>query len=183
MRLRMLAFLCATLAPALPAQSGGVTPEHFEQGIRPLLKQDCLGCHSTEKHSTDPKCFGCHRRIDGYGYALEGYDAIGRARTRDLGDRPIDTRAKLFDGTPVAGADGLRDYLQNKKRAVVLRQFCRKLLGYALGCGGQLSDKALLTEMPRQLCEHDYRFSAALETIVRSQQFREIRGKEVASEE
>src|SRR5205814_5276551 len=50
----------------------------------------------TEKHTSDPRCAGCHARMDGYGYALEGFDAIGRARTRDLGDRPIDTRAKLF---------------------------------------------------------------------------------------
>jgi hypothetical protein len=136
-----------------------------------------------EKHSSDPKCYGCHMRIDGYGYALEGYDAIGRARTKDLADRPIDTRAKLFDGTPVAGADGLRDYLLNKKRDVVLRQFCRKLLGYALGRGVQLSDKPLLTEMTRQLREHDYHFSAAVEAIVRSKQFREMRGREAAFDE
>jgi len=137
----------------------------------------------TEKHSSDPKCSGCHVRIDGYGYALEGYDAIGRLRTRDLADRPIDTRAKLFDGTQVEGADSLRDYLLNKKRDVVLRQFCRKLLGYALGRGVQLSDKPLLTEMQNQLREHDYRFSAPVETIVRSKQFRAIRGKEMAFEE
>ena len=55
----------------------------------------------TEKHSSDPRCAGCHVLIDGYGFALEGFDAIGRARTRDLADRPIDTRATLIDGTPV----------------------------------------------------------------------------------
>jgi hypothetical protein len=136
-----------------------------------------------EKHSADPKCFGCHMRIDGYGYALESYDAIGRARTKDLADRPIDTRAKLFDGTPVGGAGDLRDYLVNKKREVVLRQFCRKLLGFALGRSVQLSDKPLLAEMTRNLKEHEYRFSAAVETIVRSRQFREIRGAAMAGEE
>ena len=73
----------------------------------------------TEKHTSDPLCAGCHARIDGYGFALEGYDAIGRARTRDLADRPIDTRGKLFDGTQVEGADALRDYLLTKKRDVV----------------------------------------------------------------
>ena len=137
----------------------------------------------TEKHTSDPRCAGCHARMDGYGFALEGYDTIGRARTRDLADRPIDTHAKLFDGTQVEGADGLRDYLLTKKRDVVLRQFCRKLLGYSLGRGVILSDKPLLTEMQRQLSAHDYRFSVAVETIVRSKQFREIRGKEMASEE
>jgi len=136
-----------------------------------------------EKHSSDPRCAGCHVRIDGYGYALEGYDAIGRARTKDLGDRPIDTRAKLFDGSPVEGAAGLREYLLTKKGEVVLRQFCRKLLGYALGRGVLLSDKPLLAEMQRQLREHQYRFSAAVETLVRSKQFREIRGQEMADED
>ena len=65
----------------------------------------------TEKHSTDPSCYGCHVRIDAFGYALEGFDAIGRWRERDLGDRPIDTQAKVMDGAQFEGLDGLRDYL------------------------------------------------------------------------
>ena len=65
----------------------------------------------------------------------------------------------------------------------MLNQFCRKLLGYALGRGVMLSDKPLLAEMQTQLRKNDYRFTAALETIVRSKQFREIRGKEMASDD
>lgn len=137
----------------------------------------------TEKHTSDPRCASCHARIDGYGFALEGYDAIGRARTRDLADRPIETRSTLFDGTPVEGADELREYLLTHKRDAVLRQFCRKLLGYALGRGVISSDKPLLTEMQQQLQTHDYRFSAAVETIVRSKQFLEIRGRDTISED
>ncbi|NOS71244.1 MAG: DUF1592 domain-containing protein [Verrucomicrobia bacterium] len=137
----------------------------------------------TEKHTSDPRCAGCHARMDGYGYALEGYDAIGRARTRDLADRPIDTRSKLFDGTQVEGANDLRDYLLTRKRDLVLRQFCRKLLGYALGRSVMLSDKPLVTEMQRQLETHDYSFNTAVETVVRSKQFREIRGRDTISEE
>jgi len=136
----------------------------------------------TEKHSSDPQCSGCHVRINGYGYALEAYDAVGRARTQDLAGRPIDTHAKLFDGTEVEGADSLRAYLLTKKRDVVVRQLCRKLLGYALGRSVQLSDKTLLTEMQRNLCDHGYRFSVAIETIVRSKQFREIRGTDMAND-
>jgi len=41
-----------------------------------------------EKHSSDPRCAGCHVRIDPYGFALESFDAIGRLRQRDLADRP-----------------------------------------------------------------------------------------------
>jgi hypothetical protein len=45
-----------------------------------------------------------------------------------------------------------------------------------------LSDEPLLTEMQTQLKAKDYRFSAALETIVGSRQFREIRGRLAASD-
>ncbi|HKS38943.1 MAG TPA: DUF1592 domain-containing protein [Verrucomicrobiae bacterium] len=137
----------------------------------------------TEKHSTDPKCYGCHRRIDPYGYSLEAFDAIGRFRDRDLGGRPIETGAKTMDGVEFDGLDGLRDYLLTKRRDAFLKQFCRKLLGYSLGRAVQLSDGPLISEMQKQLRSNGYRISAAVETIVWSKQFREIRGKEMASEE
>jgi hypothetical protein len=137
----------------------------------------------TEKHSSDPKCSGCHQRIDPYGFSLEEFDAIGRHRDRDLGGRPIETRAKAMDGAEFAGLDGLRGYLLDERRDAFLRQFCRKLLGYSLGRGVMLSDGPLITEMLAQLNSRDYRVSAALDAIVRSKQFREIRGKEMASEE
>ena len=108
----------------------------------------------------------CHVRIDPIGYALEAYDAIGRRRDRDLGDRPIDTSSRLRDGTQLDGLDGLRQYLVTTRRDAVIRQFCRKLLGYALGRGIQLSDEPLLEEMEQTLKKKDYRFSAALEIIV-----------------
>jgi hypothetical protein len=136
-----------------------------------------------EKHSGDPKCAGCHVRIDPYGFALEGFDAIGRRREKDLGERPIETHARVLDGTPLDGLDGLRQYLVTQRRDAVVRQFCRKLLGYALGRGVQLSDGPLLQELSSTLRAQDYRFSSAVETIVRSRQFREIRGKEAGDEQ
>ena len=137
----------------------------------------------TEKHASDPKCYGCHKRIDPYGYSLEAYDAIGRFREKDLGGRPIDVKTKVMDGSEIDGLEGLRRYLLTTRRDAFLKQFCRKLLGYSLGRGVLLSDAPLITEMRAQLKEHDYKVSAAMETIVRSRQFREIRGKEMASEE
>jgi hypothetical protein len=131
-----------------------------------------------EQHTRDPRCAVCHSRIDAFGLALEGFDAIGRRREKDLANRPIDTRTKLQDGTEMDGLDGLRQYLLTKRRDDVLRQFCRKLLGFALGRSVQLSDEPLLEEMQEQLAKHEYRFSAAVEAIVRSRQFREIRGND-----
>lgn len=129
-----------------------------------------------QKHTSDPRCSGCHQKIDPFGYALEGFDAIGRLRTLDLANRPIDTKTKTPDGRPIEGLAGLRDYLTKTKRPVVVRQFCRKLLGYALGRSVRLSDEPLLAEMQQKLARNDYRFSVAVDLIVQSRQFREIRG-------
>ena len=88
-----------------------------------------------------------------------------------------------MDGAEFDGLDGLRDYLLTKRRDAFLKQFCRKLLGYSLGRSVLVSDGPLISEMRAQLKSHDYHISTAIELIVRSKQFREIRGKEMASEE
>jgi len=124
-----------------------------------------------ERHSRDENCAGCHRRIDPFGFALEGFDAIGRARKAD-------TKTVLPDGTSVDGLNDLRDYLINKRGDDFLRQFCRKLLGYALGRSVQLSDRPLIESMVRS----DLRIGTLIDLIVRSPQFREVRGKDTIAQ-
>jgi hypothetical protein len=70
-----------------------------------------------------------------------------------------------------------------KRRDAFLAQFNRKLLGYALGRSVMLSDEPLLEEMRAQLQANDYRVSGAIEVIVRSRQFREIRGRDTQYEQ
>ena len=130
------------------------------------------------RHTSDPQCSSCHQRIDPFGFALEGFDAIGRRRESDLAGRPVDTRTDLPDGSQINGLEGLRDYLLEKRRQAILRQFCRKLLGYALGREVQLSDEPLLAEMQERLPKSGYRFSSVIDMIVQSPQFRRIRGRE-----
>jgi Protein of unknown function (DUF1592)/Protein of unknown function (DUF1588)/Protein of unknown function (DUF1585) len=130
-----------------------------------------------EKHRSVASCAACHSRIDPFGFALEVYDPIGRLRHNDLGGRPVDTRAELRDGTRFEGLDGLKDYLKTHRKEEFRRNFCRKLLGYALGRAIQLSDEPLIDEMLKRLSASGDRFSAALETIVRSKPFRYHRGE------
>jgi hypothetical protein len=59
-----------------------------------------------------------------------------------------------------------------------MRQFCRKLLGYALGRSVQLSDKPLINDMMQRLKTNDFKVGEAVDSIVRSPQFREVRGKD-----
>ena len=90
------------------------------------------------------------------------------------------TATALADGTPLAGLDGLRQHLLGPKRDDVVRQFCRKLLMYALGRPLLISDKPLVEDMVRTLAAHDYKVGMAIDRIVRSPQFREVRGMDYA---
>ena len=136
-----------------------------------------------ERHSSDAKCAACHKRIDPLGFALESFDAIGRARGYDAAGLKIDMNAKLVDGTEIAGVDGLRNYLSTTRRDDFLRQFCRKLLGYALGRGVQLSDQPLIDKMVAELKRNEFRVGTAVELIVLSPQFREVRGRDFVAQE
>jgi hypothetical protein len=131
-----------------------------------------------ERHRSVAQCAVCHERIDPFGLALEKFDAIGRRRDHDLAGRPVDASTRLADGTEFADLEGLRQYLLQQRRDDFIRQFCRKLLGYALGRSVQLSDRPLLESMQQALAQNDYRFSVAIEKIVSSTQFTRHRGQQ-----
>ena len=160
------AWLCEViLGEKLPTPPKGVPvlPEQPPEGLseRQLIEQ----------HSNDANCAACHRRIDPYGFALEDFDAIGRARIAD-------TKVTLPDGSIVDGLDGLRTYLIEKRSEDFLRQFSRKLVGYALGRSVQLSDRPLIDSMLTQLNGGDHKVGHAIELIVRSPQFQNVRGRD-----
>ena len=131
-----------------------------------------------ERHVSDASCAACHRRIDPYGFAFENFDAIGRFRTEEAAGRPVDTRAKLRDGTEFTGLDGLREYLVTKRQPEFVRLFCQRLLGYAVGRSTTLSDTALIDRMTAAVQADDGRVSAAIRTILESPQFLMIRGQD-----
>ncbi|MEX2169261.1 MAG: DUF1592 domain-containing protein [Pirellulales bacterium] len=137
----------------------------------------------TEQHTSDPACAKCHARIDPFGFALENFDAIGRFRAEDTAANAINSQTQLPDGTQLTGHEDLRNYLLTVRRDDFIRQFNRKLLGYALGRAVKLSDEPLLDEMLAVLQQNDYRIASAVETIVLSRQFREIRGRDVPEDE
>lgn len=125
-----------------------------------------------EHHSQQPECAKCHVRIDPYGFALEQYDAVGRQRSEKA-----DTKTTLFDGTSINDIDDMKSYLASQRREEIVRQFCKKLLGFALGRQVLLTDEPLLDDMQNQLAANHYRFSVAVKMIVTSKQFLSIRGQ------
>jgi hypothetical protein len=136
-----------------------------------------------ENHTRVAACAVCHQRIDPFGFALEKYDPIGRRREKEFGGAVIDSRTKLKDGSEFDDIDGLRTYLLMRKKDVIVRLFCRRLLGYALGRAITPSDEPTIDGMVAELNRNERRVSAAVLAIVQSPQFRMIRGSAFASDE
>jgi hypothetical protein len=63
---------------------------------------------------------------------------------------------------------------------VIVRLFCRRLLGYALGRAVVISDTVLIDEMVAELNKNEGRVAAAVQAIVRSPQFHMVRGSDFA---
>ncbi len=123
-----------------------------------------------ELHRADKACSSCHDKIDPLGFALEGFDAIGRLRTKDETGVLIDDLGTLKDGTALKGIAGLRDYL-GKNDDDFYDLFARKLIGYATGRSVLATDRALVEKIRKRLQEGEGRFSDAILTMVESRQF------------
>ena len=140
-------------------------PKLPDSAVKPSSLREAL-----MQHRADKACSVCHDRIDPLGFALESFDPIGRFRLADETGGKIDDTGVLKDGTQFHGLAGLHDYL-TKNQPSFTTQFCRKLLGYALGRQTMPSDKALLVKMQTALSQNSSKFSAAVLEVVRSRQF------------
>lgn len=129
------------------------------------------------QHTSNRSCAMCHDHFDGLGLTMEGFDAIGGARTKDLAGRAVQIVGPLPGGKNAEGISGLIDYIEKHRRQDFERNLCRKFLGYALGRSVVLSDEPLLQEMQKKLSA-DRRFSLLFETVVLSPQFRQQRGRD-----
>ena len=103
------------------------------------------------QHTTNPRCAMCHVHFDGLGLTMEGFDAVGRARTKDLAGRAVQIVGPLPGGENAEGISGLIDYIEKHRRQDFERNLCRKFLGYALGRSVVLSDEPLIGEMQKNL--------------------------------
>lgn len=122
------------------------------------------------EHQVNPACNGCHGVLDPLGFALEGFDAIGRFRTQDASG-VIDTSGQLADGTPIADVTSLQTALLQKP-AVFVDTFTEKLLTYALGRGLEYYDMPVVRDIRANAAAQNYRFSALVKGIVTSTPFR-----------
>jgi mono/diheme cytochrome c family protein len=124
-----------------------------------------------EVHRRNPNCNSCHGVMDPLGFALENFDAVGQYRTLDREARTaIDASGVLPDGRPVRGPADLRQALLADPTQFV-QTVTEKLLAYGLGRGVEPHDMPAVRAIVRDAAAQDYRFSAVVLGIVRSDAF------------
>lgn len=158
-----------------------IPPPPPDVAVLPAKETDTNGQTIREllaRHTEDNKCARCHVRFDPIGLAMEGFDSIGRARSKDLAGRAIDNAVKLPSGEQARGvAEFSRDLAESRHREFT-RTLSRKLLGYALGRSLQLSDLVLLEQMESTLHNNGNRALPLFEAITTSPAFRSQRCRE-----
>ena len=107
----------------------GTPPPPPAPDVMPLEEQELKGNlrERMEQHRSNPACASCHQQMDGMGFALENFDAIGRWRDEDEGQK-IDASGELPGGTKFTGAVELQNILLTSKRDSFTRCFAEKTL-------------------------------------------------------
>jgi mono/diheme cytochrome c family protein len=131
------------------------------------------------QHQQIPACAACHAKIDGYGFGLESFDAVGAWRERqngeDFGDDNlhaprIDASGTLPDGRSYRDSDELRGLLKSEAPRFS-RALTAKMLRYALGRATEPEDAATIDRISAAFKDGGYRLSALVAAIVASPTF------------
>jgi hypothetical protein len=153
--------LLGTPPPAPPAN---VPPFEQTATAKPRTIRERL-----ESHRANPSCASCHRTMDGLGFTLENFNAVGAWRQREVGGE-VNASGTMTDGQTAVGVAGLRSALL-KQPDVFVQTLTEKLMTYALGRGLQDYDMPVVRRVVRDAGAQDRRFSALVLGIVKSTPF------------
>src|SRR6204780_3090675 len=156
----------------------GVPPANPPPGV-PTLNDKDIGTTKAltvrelmAKHRASPTCSSCHAVMDPLGFALENFDATGMWRDKDrYAGTVIDSAGEMPDGTKISGPDDLRKALLRRPEQFV-QTFTEALLTYSMGRTREYYDMPTVRRIVRDAAAKDYRFSAIVQAIVKSEQFK-----------
>jgi mono/diheme cytochrome c family protein len=122
-----------------------------------------------ESHRANPACASCHRTMDGLGFTLENFNAVGAWRVREPGGE-VNAEGTMTDGRSAVGVAGLRAALLAHP-GVFVQTLTEKLMIYALGRGLQEYDMPVARSIVREAAAQNRRFSALVMGVVTSPPF------------
>jgi hypothetical protein len=110
--------------------------------------------------------------MDPLGFALENFDATGMWRDKDrFAGTVIDSAGELPDGTKIQGPDDLRKALLRRPDQFV-QTFVEGFLTYSMGRTLEYYDMPTVRTVVRDARTKDYKFSAIVQALVNSEQFK-----------
>jgi len=155
----------------------GVAPPVAPPDV-PQLAENTAGQPATtvrerlEQHRANPACNSCHSVMDPLGFALDNFDAVGRWHDIDrFTGTAVDASGLMPNGKVVTGPLELRNELL-KRPELFVRSLAEKLVVYATGREMRAEDKPIVRQIVRDAAADDYRFSALVMNIIRSDLFR-----------
>jgi hypothetical protein len=139
----MRRLLCQSLPP--PPNDADLTPPQPKAGDGPKTNRQLFAAR------TAGGCQACHLAIDGLGFGLERYDAIGRYRTTDNG-LPVDASGMITGGDAAGTFDGGVELSQRLAGSADVRLCATtKWYEYAMGRDKLPSDDCRIAFMERAL--------------------------------
>ena len=151
----------------------GTPPSPPPPDIEPL-EPDTRGVSTIrqlmEKHRSTPTCYECHRKIDPLGLAMEHYDHVGQWRDRYAKRLPIDSTAKLANGTVIRGPQGIKDMLKQNPQKFS-RCLTEKLLVYALGRRLSFTDRDDVDRITEAIRKEELGLRDLIHQVINSEAF------------
>ncbi len=142
----------------------------------PALDPDIRGAVSIRdqlaKHRESAACNQCHRKFDPLGFALEGFDPIGRKREFYDSKRKdrIDTSGVLPGGDRFSGPAELRTLLL-KREEFFVRTVASRILSHALGRRIESRDRSAVDRIVVSLKDSDYPLADLIIAVMTSDLF------------
>ncbi|HSI06562.1 MAG: DUF1592 domain-containing protein [Myxococcota bacterium] len=106
------------------------------------------------QHRIDPTCASCHMVMDPIGLAFEGFDNLGKPRSKDEKGNVVDVVAELPEGERYAGPVPLAEALARKPETVACA--VEKIATFALGRAMKRTDRCSLNAIAEQTSASAY---------------------------
>ena len=142
-------------------------------------------------HREDPKCSGCHTRLDPIGFAFQNFDISGRWRDvehasysvdeldgkiawRGKGKtRPVDTRGILPSGEEFRSYDEFKKVLVKDYQEDMVRGLMKNFMLYATGRKPDIDDMAEIEAIMKKNASRGYPLRTMLLAVFQSEAFLE----------
>ncbi len=117
-------------------------------------------------------CFDCHKDIDPWGIATEGFDAVGLPRDTIRNAGPVVKKVKI-DQHEIDGLLPLKQFLHKHRHKQFAHAFTSHMLSYALGRPLTYRDENTLVAVQSDFEASGYKMRSLIKSIVTSDAFQQ----------